>query len=189
MLPQELYNVSFINPTFTVGQQLINLWLPKVILGYVNGGVMVIKPGHQTSGNAWYGHISCPSRCSIHQEKFTLGGHPRKPGSNTETRGRFCGGFGRNVMVKKRSVFPIITLYGRITLKEYLYRLGNQVYPEIQTLLPDNDTVFQDNVPWTQLELFDHGLKMMVNFNIFSGQHNLKILTSLKRSGQFWRPE
>jgi hypothetical protein len=34
--------------------------------------------------------------------------------------------------------------------------------------------------PFTQLELFSHGLKSMkVNFTIFPGQHNRKISTSL----------
>jgi hypothetical protein len=42
--------------------------------------------------------------------------------------------------------------------------------------------------PLTQLELFSHGLKSVkTNFNIFSGQHNHQIWTSLKHSGQFWR--
>jgi hypothetical protein len=56
-------------------------------------------------------------------------------------------------------------------------RLGNQVHPMIQTLFPNNDAVSQDdNPPFTQLELFSHGLKSMkVNFNIFPGQHNHQI--------------
>jgi hypothetical protein len=43
------------------------------------------------------------------------------------------------------SVGHIITLHGRITAKEYVDRLGNQVYPMIQTLFPNNDAVFQDD--------------------------------------------
>jgi hypothetical protein len=43
---------------------------------------------------------------------------------------------------------------------------------------------------FTQLELFSHGLKSMkVNFNIFPGQHNHQIWTSLNHSGQLWRLE
>jgi hypothetical protein len=38
---------------------------------------------------------------------------------------------------------PIITLHGRITTKEYMERLGNQVHPMILTF-PNND-VFPDN--------------------------------------------
>jgi hypothetical protein len=43
---------------------------------------------------------------------------------------------------------------------------------------------------FTQLELFSHGFKSMtVKFNIFLGQHNHQISTSLNHSGQFWRWE
>jgi hypothetical protein len=51
-------------------------------------------------------------------------------------------------------------------VREYVDRLGNQVHPMIQTLFPNNDKLFQDNSPpFTQLELFSHGLKSMkVNF-------------------------
>jgi hypothetical protein len=67
-------------------------------------------------------------------------------------------------------VGPIIALNGRISSREYVNRLGNQVHPMIQTLFPNNDAVFQDD---TQLKLFSHGLKgMKVNFDIFPGQHN-----------------
>jgi hypothetical protein len=76
--------------------------------------------------------------------------------------------------ISSYSVGPIITLHGRITAREYVDSLGNQVHPMIQMLFP-NDTVFQgDNAPiHTTGELFSHGLKSMkVNFNIFPGQHN-----------------
>jgi hypothetical protein len=59
--------------------------------------------------------------------------------------------------------------------------MGNQVHPMIQTLFLNNDAVFQDNnapihTPFTQLDLFSHGLKSMkLNFNIISGQHNHQI--------------
>jgi hypothetical protein len=72
------------------------------------------------------------------------------------------------------SVGPIITLHGRITAREYVDRLGNQVHPMIQTLFPNNEAVFQDDsAPFTQLELFGHGLNSMkVYFSIFPGQNN-----------------
>jgi hypothetical protein len=45
-------------------------------------------------------------------------------------------------------VGPIITLHGSITKTEYVDRLGNLVYPKIQTSFPNNNAVFQDdNVP------------------------------------------
>jgi hypothetical protein len=43
------------------------------------------------------------------------------------------------------SVGPIIILYGQITAREYLDKLGNQVHPMIQTVFPNNDAVFQDD--------------------------------------------
>jgi hypothetical protein len=88
--------------------------------------------------------------------------------SNSETMGRFCDGWDCNIVVEY-SVGPIITLRDRITAREYVDRLGNQVHPMIQTLFPNNDAVFQDDdAPFTQLELFHHGLKIMkLNFNIF----------------------
>jgi hypothetical protein len=120
-----------------------------------------------------------------------FGEHPRKPtvqnawfGSNSETQGRSWDGLGSNIVVQY-SVGPIITLHGRITAREFVDRLGNQVHPMIQTLFPNNDAVFQDG---TQLELFSHGLKSMtVNFNIFPGQHNHHVCTSMNHCGQFRR--
>jgi hypothetical protein len=52
------------------------------------------------------------------------------PGSNTESRGRFCDGLGSNIVVQP-SIGSILTLYGRITAREYVRRLGNQVHPTI----------------------------------------------------------
>jgi hypothetical protein len=75
------------------------------------------------------------------------------------------------------STRPIITLLDRITGREYADRMGNQMHHMMQTLFPNNDAVFQDDsAPFTQLELFSHGLKSMkVNLNIFPGQHNHQI--------------
>jgi hypothetical protein len=68
------------------------------------------------------------------------------------------------------SVGPVIALHGQITAREYMGRLGNQVHLMIQTLFLNNDAGFP---PFTQLELFSHGLKSMnVNFSIFLGQQN-----------------
>jgi hypothetical protein len=49
--------------------------------------------------------------------------------------------------VTQYSVGPIITLYGRITAREYVDvdRLGNLVYLMIQTLFQNNGAVFEDN--------------------------------------------
>jgi hypothetical protein len=99
------------------------------------------------------------------------------PGSNSESRWRFCDGLGSNIVVLY-PVGPIITLHGRIAAREYVDRLGNQVHPMIQTLFPNNDALFKKKTmsPFKQLELFSHGLKSMkVNFNIFPGLHNHQI--------------
>jgi hypothetical protein len=56
-------------------------------------------------------------------------------------RGRFFDGFGSNIVVQY-SVGPFITLHGRITTREYVDRLGNEMHPMIQTLFPNNDAVF-----------------------------------------------
>jgi hypothetical protein len=128
--------------------------------------------------------MSRPSRCSLHQEEFTFGEHPRKPAirnawfcSNSETRGTFCDGLGSNIVVQY-SVGPIITLHGRITAREYVDRLGYQVYSMIQTLFPNNDAVSRDNAPIHTAETvrFSHGLKSMkVKINILPGQHSHQI--------------
>jgi hypothetical protein len=95
----------------------------------------------KSTGYAWYGQMSRPSRCSLHQEEFTFGEHPRKPtirnawfGSNRET-------WGGPVMVwaaiawYSNSVGPLINFHDRISAREYVDRFGNQVQPMIQTLL------------------------------------------------------
>jgi hypothetical protein len=66
------------------------------------------------------------------------------PGSNSETRGSWSEGLGNNIVVQYY-VGPIITIHGRITTREYVVRLGNQVQPMIQTIFPNNDAVFQDD--------------------------------------------
>jgi hypothetical protein len=43
------------------------------------------------------------------------------------------------------SVDPIITIHGRITEREYVERLDNQVHFMIPTLFPNKNTVLQDD--------------------------------------------
>jgi hypothetical protein len=45
-------------------------------------------------------------------------------------------------IVEQYSVGPIITLHGRITARDYVERLGNQVHAMIQTSFPNNEAVF-----------------------------------------------
>jgi hypothetical protein len=61
--------------------------------------------------------------------------------SNREQGGMFCEDLGTNIMAEC-SVGPVITLHGRITAREYVDRLGNQVHSVIQTLFPNNNAVF-----------------------------------------------
>jgi hypothetical protein len=42
-------------------------------------------------------------------------------------------------------LIPTIILHGRITAREYVDRLGTQVHPMVQTLISNNDAVFQEN--------------------------------------------
>jgi hypothetical protein len=61
LFPQKLTDVSFTNPTSTVGLQLLNPWLLKVMHVCVNDDATTIKPGNQTTGNAhviWSGEPS-----------------------------------------------------------------------------------------------------------------------------------
>jgi hypothetical protein len=51
---------------------------------------------------------------------------------------------GINIMVQYY-VGPVITVHGSITETEYVYRLGNLVYPMIQMLFSNSDAVFQDD--------------------------------------------
>jgi hypothetical protein len=54
-----------------------------------------------------------------------------------------------------------------------------------QTVMQFTETIM---IPFTQLELFSHSLKIMKrNFSILLGRHNHEAWTSLNHSGQFWR--
>jgi hypothetical protein len=48
-------------------------------------------------------------------------------------------------IVVQYSVGPIINLHDRITGREYVDSLSNQVHPMNQTLFPSNDLVFRDD--------------------------------------------
>jgi hypothetical protein len=111
------------------------------------------------------------------------------PVSNSEIWGRFCDGLDSTIVVQ-HSVRPIITLHGRITAREYVDRLGNQVHPMMGRYFRTTMQFSKTMSSFTRLELISHGLKIMkVNFNMFPGQHNYQILTTLNHSGQLWRLE
>jgi hypothetical protein len=82
-------------------------------------------------------------------------------GSDSVAWVMFCDGLGSSIMVLY-SFGPSITLLGRITAREYVDRLGNQVHPMIQMLSPNNDAVFQDDSgPIHTAGIVSHGLKSM----------------------------
>jgi hypothetical protein len=58
-------------------------------------------------------------------------------------------------------------------LQGTVYRSGNQVHPMMQTLFPNDAFFFKMTMPpFSQLDLFSHGLKSMkASFTIFPGQH------------------
>jgi hypothetical protein len=112
------------------------------------------------------------------------------PGSNSEIRGKFRNGLGSNIVVPY-SVGPIITLHGRITAREHMDRLGNVVHPNIQTLFPNNDAVFQDDgasihTAGTVQSLFVEHKGEFRNFPYPTQSPDLNIIY---HSGQFWRLE
>jgi hypothetical protein len=93
LFPQKLFNVSFTNPTSTVGLELLNLLSTESNAQMNKWWHHDCETWHKTTGYVWYDQMSCPSCRSLHQEEFTFGEHPRKPAI---TRGRFCDGFGSN---------------------------------------------------------------------------------------------
>jgi hypothetical protein len=112
------------------------------MLRCVHDGVTAINPGHQTNLNTcmvWSDESSfmlfpTSGRVYIWRTPKEAYNPECLFGSNSETWGRFCDDLGSNIMVQY-SVGPIITLHGRITAREYVDRLGNQVHPIIQMLL------------------------------------------------------
>jgi hypothetical protein len=107
----------------------------------LNDGVTTIKPGYQATGNARV--IS-----DVFLRSVTFGEHPQKPTIRNTwfqqwNTGRLCDGLGSSIVVQN-SVGLIITIYGRITAREYV-ELDNQVHPMIQTLFSNNDAIFQDD--------------------------------------------
>jgi hypothetical protein len=67
-------------PTWASQMQLLNLWSLKAMLRCVNDDVTtIIQDIRQLETRVWCGQMSCPSRCSLDQEGFTFGEHPRKP--------------------------------------------------------------------------------------------------------------
>jgi hypothetical protein len=125
--------VSFKNPTSMEGLQMLNLSLLKVMLRCVNNGVMTIKPGYQTTGNAsmiWSDESSFtlfPTSARVYvwrTPKQTYKQECLVP--TVKHLGRICEGLGSNIVVQY-SVGPIITLHSQITARKSVDRLDPDV--------------------------------------------------------------
>jgi hypothetical protein len=171
---QKLSDVSFINPTSTVGMKLLYLWLLKRC---VNNGVMTIKPDiRKLKTRTWSGQMSCPSCCYLHQEEFMFGEYP-----TVEHRG---GSLMIWAAVPWYSVVPLLTFMAKRTglvirciprSRHYLWSMTLSS----KTIMPT----------FTQLELFSNGLKSMKVNLIFPDQHNHQTWTPLNHSSQLRRLE
>ena len=66
------------------------------------------------------------------------------PGSNCETWSQICDDLASNIWYSAASV---LTLNGRITASEYVDIFGSKVHHMVQVLFPNNDAIFQDDLP------------------------------------------
>jgi hypothetical protein len=148
----------------------------------------------QLETRAWYGQMSRPLHCSPHQEEFTFGEHPRKPTI-------------RNAWFQQWHIGEVLWSFWHqyydillVPLLHFMAKLqqGSTWTGWVIRCIPWSRRYFLTTMhfskttmtPFSQLELFTHGLKSMkVKFNILPGQHNHQIGTSLNHSGQFWRLE
>jgi hypothetical protein len=115
----------------------------------VSYGGTTIKPEHQTTGNErviWSDESSStlfPASGRVYVWKTS------KEAKNPECLVPTVKHGGGSVMVSAAISWhfagSIITHHGRITVRKYVDRLGNQVHHMIQTLFPNNDAVFQDD--------------------------------------------
>jgi hypothetical protein len=142
---------------------------------------------NQTTGNAWYGQVSRPSHCSLLQEESTSGKHPRKPTI-------------WNAWFQQWNTGIVLWWFGQhyhgtvFCLSHYYpswpnYCKGVRMWtgwvimciPRYRRYLRTTTQFSKATVPqFTQLKLFSRGLKSMkVDFDIFSGQQNHQIWTSL----------
>jgi hypothetical protein len=104
-------------------------------------------------------------------------------GSNSETWERFCDGLGNNNMVQ-HSVGPLLPLMAELLQ-------GSTWTGWVIRCIPWSKHYFRITMqfskstmpPFTQLKLFNHGLKSMkANFNIFPSQHNHHISTKRQKT-------
>jgi len=94
------------------------------------------------AGNTLYGQMSRPSHCS----QVYVWRTPKEV-CNPECLVPTVKHGGGSVMIWAALSWycagPIITLNGRITATDYVDSLGNQVYPVVKMLFPNNDVIFK----------------------------------------------
>jgi hypothetical protein len=111
-----LMTISTKTVSHTVGLQLLNLWILRVMLRCVNDGVMSWPQNLETC--TWDDQMSRPSLCSLHQVQFTCRENPWKPTTwnawfQKWNTGEVLWWFGQQY--HGTELFgPIITLHGRI---------------------------------------------------------------------------
>jgi hypothetical protein len=176
LFTQKLSDVSFINPTSTVGLQLLNLWLLKVMLRCICAGGTTINPGHQTTGNSpdmvrWVALRAVP----YIKKSLRFGNNQGSLQSGMPVKHR-----GGSVMV-----WAAISWYSVLLVPLFPFRAEllhgstwkgwvNQEHPMIQVLFPNNDAVFHDdNSPIhkaatsslaSTITRFDHHWTIVVSF-------------------------
>jgi hypothetical protein len=116
------------------------------MLRCINNGVMTIKPGQKTTGNA---HMTWSDESSFTlfptSERVNVCITPKEvynPECLVPTMKNGEGSVTVSVAILKYRVGPIITYHAQITAREYVNRFGNQVHLMIQTLFPKNDVFF-----------------------------------------------
>jgi hypothetical protein len=106
-------------------------------------------------------------------------------GSSSETRGRFCEGLGGCMMVQY-SVGPMITFMAGLLQGSMWIGCVIRLFPwSRRHFWTTMQFSMKTMLPFTQLVLFNHGLKSTkISFNIFPGQAST--ITRFEH-GQFWK--
>jgi hypothetical protein len=172
--------MSVTNLTSTVGQQLLNLWLLKVIHRCINDSVTTIKPGHQTTGNMrmiWSDESSF--MLFLTSGRVYLQRTPKEAYKleclvpTAKQRGdcviiwaavSWC-----NLLLVPLSHVIDGLLWGS-TWKGWVIRYLSWSSRYFWTTMQFSKLTMP---PFTQQEIFSHGLKnMKMNFNIFPGHYS-----------------
>jgi hypothetical protein len=129
----------------------------------------------QLETSAWYGQMSRPSRCFLHQEEFTFGEHPRKSGCLIPTVKHVGDSATVWAAISCNSILlaPLLPFMAELegsTCTGWVITCITWSRRYFRTTMQFSKTPMS---PFTQLELFSRGLKnIKANFNIFPGQHN-----------------